>query len=234
MHDIEIRQEIIDRVLARRGRLHIFDHFKPAETALVVIDMQATFVAPGSPVEVPASRGIVDNINSLAAALRELGVIICWVTNANSSVGDGSDWDGFFNNFVAEDVRARTIESLKQGNPDTLVWRDLDVLPSDVHIFKSRYSALISGSSGLERLLRSRGVNNILIAGTKTNVCCESTGRDAMMLDFNAVMVSDCTATLSDEEHRASLEIFIQQFGDVMNHKEVIELVARQPNTAET
>ena len=55
MHKVGIRQEIIDRVLARRGRLYLFDRFAPAETALVVIDMQPTFVAPGAPAEVPAS-----------------------------------------------------------------------------------------------------------------------------------------------------------------------------------
>jgi nicotinamidase-related amidase len=60
-------------------------------------------------------------------------------------------------------------------------------------------------------------------AGTKTNVCCESTGRDAMMLDFKVVMVSDCCAALSDDEHLATLETFIQQFGDVMSWKDVVE-----------
>ena len=80
LHDIEIPQEIIDRVLTRRARYHLFDHFKPSETALVVIDMQPTFVAPDSPAEVPASRGIIANINALAADLRENGALICWVT----------------------------------------------------------------------------------------------------------------------------------------------------------
>ncbi len=78
--------------------------------------------------------------------------------------------------------------------------------------------------------MRGHGIKNILIAGTKTNVCCEATGRDAMMLDFNTVMISDCTAALSGEEHRASLETFIQQFGDVVTHSEAIELVGRQEN----
>ena len=55
MHTAQIRQEIIDRVLDRRGHLHLFDRLEPNETALVVIDMQPTFVAPGSPAEVPAS-----------------------------------------------------------------------------------------------------------------------------------------------------------------------------------
>jgi ureidoacrylate peracid hydrolase len=221
----------VDRVLSRRARYHLFDHFKPSETALVVIDMQPTFVAPDSPAEVAASRGIIQNINTLAGDLRQKGTVICWVTHANSPIGNGSDWDGFFNNFVAEEVREKTIESLTPGNPDTLVWQELDAEPEDVYLFKNRYSALIQGSSTLERVLRGRGIKNILIAGTKTNVCCEATGRDAMMLDFNTVMISDCTAALSDEEHQASLETFIQQFGDVLTYREVIELVGRQANT---
>lgn len=91
MHSVGIRQEIIDRVLARRGRLHLFDRFAPTETALVVIDMQPTFVAPGAPAEVPASRGIVANIQHLADTLRPQGALVCWVTHANSQTTGGSD-----------------------------------------------------------------------------------------------------------------------------------------------
>ena len=216
MHTVSIRQEIVDRVLARRGRLHLFDQFDAVETAMVIIDMQPTFVAPGSPAEVPAARGNVGNISETAGALRGKGVLIVWVTHANNSVGTGSDWDGFFNVFVADDVRERTIASLAQDSPDTRVWHEFDIAHGDVHVFKNRYSALIQGSSPLERILRSRRIRNLLIAGTKTNICCEATARDAMMLDFNVVMLSDCTAALSDDEHRATLETFIQQFGDVL------------------
>src|SRR6185312_15082800 len=103
------------------------------------------------------------------------------------------------------------------------VWSGLHVDPNDFQIVKNRYSALIAGSSGLERILRSLDVDTVLISGTKTNVCCESTARDAMMLDFKVVMVSDCCAALSDDEHRATLETMIQQFGDVMAADEVLE-----------
>jgi hypothetical protein len=83
-------------------------------------------------------------------------------------------------------------------------------------VLKNRYSAFISGSSPLERMLRGMEIDTILVAGTKTNVCCESTARDAMMLDFKVVLVEDCSAALSDDEHRSALENIIQQFGDVM------------------
>ena len=95
---------------------------------------------------------------------------------------------------------------------------------------KNRYSALIPGASQLERILRAGGTENVLISGTKTDVCCESTGRDAMMMDFRVVMLSDCMAALSDDEHRDTLETMIQQFGDVMTRGEVLAVLRAKPN----
>jgi len=227
MHDVEIRQEVIDRVMARRGHFHLFDHLEPTKSALVVIDMQNTFLRPGAPVEVPKGRDIVSNINRLSAVLRELGVQVIWVTHANSSSGGKSDWPGFFDNFVADEVRSKTIAGLEPGAEGQQIWPELEVALTDAKIFKNRYSALISGASSLERQLRSQGIDTIMIAGTKTNVCCESTARDAMMLDFKTVMLSDCCAALSDEEHRATLETFIQQFGDVMTADEALTALGR-------
>ena len=227
MHDIEIRPEIVERVVARRGRLHLFDSLAAARTALVVIDMQNTFLRPGAPVEVPEGRGIVANINQLSARLRDIGVPVIWVTHANSSSGGKSDWPGFFDYFVAAEVRQKTIDGLAPGGEGQKIWPELDVAPEDAQIFKNRYSALIAGSSSLESLLRQRGIDTILIAGTKTNVCRESTARDAMMLDFNVVMLSDCCAALSDEEHRATLETMIQQFADVMTADEALAALAK-------
>ena len=230
MHDVEIRQEIVDRVLARRNRLHLFDALDPTETAFVIIDMQNTFVEPGAPAEVPVSRDICAAINRLNAELRGLGVKIVWITSANTGDGKRSDWDCFYNNFVAAEVRERTIASMVPGAEGTRIWHELEVADGDLHVVKNRYSALLPGTSQLERVLRGYGIKNVLIGGTKTNVCCESTGRDAMMLDFNVVMVTDCLAALSDEEHRASLETFIQQFGDVLSGDEVLAVLRNKPN----
>ena len=221
MHKLGVRQEIIDRVMARRGRYHVFDSFDPARTALLVIDMQDTFCAPGSPAEVPVSRSIVEPINRLAHALRARGAAVVWILHANTRRGEKSDWEMFFNHIVADDVRLRTIDSLLPGRQS--VWSGLEQGNDDLTVFKNRYSALIHGSSQLEPLMRNLGIDTLLIAGTKTNVCCEATARDAMMLDFRTVIVSDCCAALSDEEHRATLETFIQQFGDVMTADEVLE-----------
>lgn len=225
MHDVSIRPEIVDRVTARRGRYHLFDRLDPKRTALLVIDMQTAFCAPGAPAEVPAARGIVASINRLTPRLRALGVPVIWVLHANERRGDRTDWDMFFDVFVSRDVRARTIENLVASRQS--VWKDLDVGPGDLTVFKKRYSALIAGASTLEHTLRERAIDTVLIAGTKTNVCCEATARDAMMLDFKVLMLSDCCAALSDDEHRASLETIIQQFGDVVTADQACELLRR-------
>ncbi len=231
MHNVSIRQHIVDRVVARRGDIHWFNELDPRKTALLIIDMQNTFCLPGAPGEVPTARDVVPEINDLAEKLRPFGVPVFWILHTNT-LNDGiSDWEVFFNHVVRNsDVRQRMVESLAPESQK--VWDDLIVKDGDVTIIKNRYSAFAHGSSTLERVLRSRGIDTVLVGGTKTNVCCDSTARDAMMLDFKAVMVSDCCAASSDEEHLASLETFIQQFGDVMTSEEVIARIIRRNDAA--
>lgn len=226
IHTVGIRDEIKERVIARRGKVHLFDTLAPSRTAVIVIDMQATFCEEGGPAEVPLSRGLVEPINRLNTIVRRAGGHVIWVNHANQNKEGQSDWAEFYNRFVSDEVRARTIQSMAPGSPGQEIWHGLDVHEADLKLLKNRYSALIPGSSALERVLRSLGIDTLLITGTKTNVCCKSTARDAMMMDFNVVMVSDATAALSDDEHRAALETIIQQFGDVLTIDEIAALLA--------
>ena len=220
MHKVEIRPAIVERVLARRGRLHLYDSLDPKRTALLVIDMQNAFVAPGAPIEVPAARAIVAPINRLTAALRKRGVPVIWVLHENQ--GDGRDWAGFFDAFVAPGRRAEAAAALAGGAELQKLYPGLETAPGDMSVAKNRYSALISGSSSLEKTLKEKAIDTLLIAGTKTNVCVECTARDAMMLDYKVALISDCTAALSDDEHRATLENVIQQFGDVLTAEQAL------------
>ena len=155
--------------------------------------------------------------------MRDLGGLVVWVTSATSFSNGRSDWETFLQNFVTEDVRRDRQEYLSPGGHGEQIWRDLIPQEGDLHIRKNRYSALTPGASMLQSALSSH-------AGTKTNICCESTGRDAMQLDHQVVMVEDCCAALSDDEHRAALENMIQQFGDVMTADEVIAVLKNRPN----
>ena len=223
MHSLAIRPEIVERLLARRGRLHLYDSLETRKTALLVIDMQNAFVAPGAPIEVPEARAIVPAINRLAAELRRRGAPVIWVLHQNEA--GGRDWSGFFEVFVRPENRARASQALCGGSELQKLWAELEVDPGDLKVTKNRYSAFL-GNGALAEVLKGLGVDTLLVAGTKTNVCCESTARDAMMLDYRVVLLSDCTAALSDEEHRATLENVIQQFGDVLTAAEALQLLS--------
>ena len=107
------------------------------------------------------------------------------------------------------------------------LWSGLVVAPADAEIVKNRFSAFIQGSSTIEAHLRARGIDTIMVAGTATNVCCESTARDAMMLNFKTVMISDATASFSDAEHAAALIGYYSIFGDVQTAAEAIAALDR-------
>ena len=120
-------------------------------------------------------------------------------------------------------ARRDAAAALSAGSDLQKLFPELEVETGDLRLAKNRYSAFIKND--FEQELKQRGIDTLLIAGTKTNVCCECTARDAMMLDYKVVLLSDCTAALSDDEHRATLENVIQQFGDVLTADEVLALL---------
>ena len=223
MHEIYISEEIIERVKKRRGRFHLYDSFDPAKCALIVIDMQNAFCKPGAPAEVPASRGTITNINRLARDLRQRGGDVVWIVSEFDHRNGKSEWENFFNLMVSGEVRERTMQYMAPGEEGGRLWHELEVDENDIHLVKNRYGCLSPGASKLERVLRSRAIETLLIAGTKTNICCETAARSAFDMDFNVVLIEDCCSTLSDREHQATLESIIQQFGDVMTGQEFIE-----------
>jgi ureidoacrylate peracid hydrolase len=215
MHKVTLPDELRAALRRRRGRDHIFDNWTPARTALLVVDMQNHFVAPGALAEVPQARGIVGNINRLAEGLRKAGGHVVWIRSTFTPDGAAS-WPMFFDNFVPPEARGPLRLALTPGHPGHELWPELDVRAGELVVSKTRFSAFIQGASDLEPLLRQRGIDTVLIAGTLTNVCCESTARDAMMRDFRVAMIEDANAARTDEEHLAGLRTVVQVFGDVL------------------
>ena len=217
----EVSDFVKERLALIRGDLRLYTDLRPARTAFVVIDMQNAFVAPGGVIEVPAAREIIPVINRMAAGCRELGVPVIWIRSHHPK--GGSDWRHFFDHFVLPERREAAAAALSDDAPSSRFHPDMDIRDDDYIVFKNRYSCLIPGSSSLERLVRSLGCDTLLLAGTKTNICVESTARDAMMLDFRVVVLSDATAALTDEEHQASLNVLIQEFADILVTGEVLD-----------
>ena len=105
------------------------------------------------------------------------------------------------------------------------LWPQLEPDDRDLVVDKHRFSALIQGSSNLQSLLDERGIDTLVIVGTLTNVCCESTARDAMMLNYRVIMVDDANATISEAAHRASLDNVAMFFGDVQTTEQVLGML---------
>ena len=225
MHKIAISKAAAERLQARLGKPHPFDAIDPRKTALVVIDMQNYFVKQGHQSEIPAAREIVPNINRLAAELRRRGGHVVWVRNGTNDTRES--WSNYHNYLQSPDRAERRLRDMEIGAEGYEYWHLNDIKPEDAQITKKRYSAFIQGSSNIERYLRDRGIDTLLITGTATNVCCESTARDAMMLNFKVVMVADGLATHTDEEHNATLSSFYGQFGDVQTVDEVLASLER-------
>lgn len=231
MHEVRIPDEVVERVRDRRGRLHIHESFPAVRTALLVIDMQNNFVAPGMPSEVAAARGIVPNINRLARAVRAAGATVVWVRNIFTPE-NREDWSVFFDGFYTPETREKVLASLAKDGPGQALWPALEIAEEDWQVTKNRFSAFIQGASDLEARLRAAGLDTLLIAGTLTNVCCESTARDAMMRNFKVAMISDANACHSDADHNASLSAVFQVFGDVMTCDEATARLTAAPSAA--
>jgi ureidoacrylate peracid hydrolase len=225
MHKLSIPPQVVERVTRRAGRPHPFDVIAPARTAFVVVDMQNYFMKQGFQGEVPMAREIVPNVNRFAAAVRGLGGHVVWIKNATNDTRE--NWSVLHDWLMVPERRDRRYATMDMGHEGHALWPELDARPEDAQIVKKRYSAFIQGSSELEAYLRGRGIDTLLIGGTATNVCCESTARDAMMLNFKVVMVADVCATYSDVEQNASLAAFYSNFGDVQTTDEAIAAMKR-------
>jgi ureidoacrylate peracid hydrolase len=224
-HPLGVSEHIKERMRNQRGDLRIYKDLDPSKTAFVIIDMQAAFLEPGGVIEVPSSRGIVSNINRCAQGCRDLGMPVIWIRSMHPA--GAADWRHFFDHFVRPERREAAAAAMSNDAPPSRFYHEMDVRDDDYIVIKNRYSCLIPGSSSLERLLRSIGCDTMVLAGTKTDICVESTARDGMMLDFRVVVLSDGTSTLSDEEHQAALNVLVQEFADVLTVDEVLaELTA--------
>ena len=216
MHKVEIPQWATELALARRGKLNVHQNLDPAKTALIVIDLQNAFMLEEVAVaHVPFAVEIVPKVNKLAAAVRRSGGKVFWI---KQTVDDASciAWSEWLN-MMRPGVRDGLVRNLAPGSRGHAIYAELDIKPEDEIVEKRRFSAFVQGSSDLPHRLCTQGYDTVLITGTVTNVCCESSARDAMMLNFKTIMVSDANAARTDAEHNATLATFYAIFGDVMD-----------------
>ncbi|MGB9771323.1 MAG: cysteine hydrolase family protein [Candidatus Kapaibacteriota bacterium] len=164
----------------------------PRKSALLVIDMQKFFLDPNSPTFTCGGIAVIDNIKFLIQKYRENNLPVIFTRHVHDK--DGVDagimkwwWQGM----------------CVEGTPESEIIDDLKPLPGEKVISKHRYSAFYN--TDLEVYLRGLKVEDLVITGIMTNMCCESTARDAYYRDYRVFFLADATGSVTEQMHLASL-----------------------------
>jgi ureidoacrylate peracid hydrolase len=225
VHKIDIPEDILARALRARGRDHIFEQIDAARTAHIVVDLQNGFMAEGAAVEVPAAREIVPNVNRICAALREAGGTNVFLRYTHDPA-EPHPWTTRYAEYLSAERSALHKKTFSRGAEPWQLWPLLEVRPDDLVVDKTRFSAFVPGTCALDEMLKARGIDTLIVTGTLTNVCCESTARDAMQRNYRVIFVADGNAALTDAEHNATLCNMATLFADVMTTAELLAVLA--------
>lgn len=204
-----------DMLLSPEARL------APRHTALLVVDMQNDFCAEGGFIEkvmgkdAAPCRAVAGPIMELVAQARAAGVPVYWLIADYAAAA------------VPETMRARMSERGVTAvccAPGSWGARFCGVAPEagEPLIVKHCYSGFIG--TDLEAGLRRKGIRTIVFAGVQTNVCVESTLRDAHALGFYAVLAADCVASHTAELHEATLKNVAFLLGDVLPRAAIADI----------
>jgi nicotinamidase-related amidase len=209
-----IEEREYQRQESRRGTRHAWARLDPRRTALVVVDVVPFFFQDN-----PYLPGIVPRINRLASALRERGGTVAWVVPGRPA------WRAVDDEFRGAEVAELFRASGGEGSVQERLWPELDARDDDIYAEKTAFSAFSPGRSDLPEQLDTRGIDNLVVTGTVTNVCVEGTVRDASTLGYRVVLVADACAATRDRDHNATLHVTYRSFGDVRPTEEVLQVL---------
>jgi ureidoacrylate peracid hydrolase len=196
-----------------------FFTFEPAKTALIVIDMQNSFVAEGGTYETPPARDMIPRLERLIAFAREHEMPIVWTQSDHSAPHSGIMLKKF--------PPIRDDRELWKGETSfDLYTAMVQPAPGEFRVVKHKYDAF--WETDLDAILRNSEVETVIIVGTATNVCCESTARSAFFRDYQVVFLSDCTASFDPDMHAAALKTIDVFFGRVMTSDEALAEMQEQ------
>lgn len=199
----------------------------PATTAVIVIDMQNAYASPGGYVDlagfdISGAAGVIGRIGQVLDTARSAGMQVVFLQNGWDSEYVEAGTPGSPNwhkSNALKTMRARPElkgQLLARGGWDYELVDALAPQPGDIRVHKTRYSAFFN--SQLDSVLRARGIRTLVFVGIASNVCVESTLRDAFHLEYFSVMIDDATHHLGpDFVHQATLYNVETFFGWVSN-----------------
>jgi ureidoacrylate peracid hydrolase len=212
---------------------------EPAATAVIVVDMQNDFASPGgmfdrAGIDITGIQAIVSTIQDVLAASRGLGLPVIYLKMgfhrdlADAGYPTSPTWLKHVPLGVGDLVEA------PDGAPSWTLVRECwstdivtELTPSDgdVVVYKTRYSGF--HRTELDHVLRSRGIERLIVVGATTSVCVESTVRDAMFRDYHCLVVADATAEpiaagAARSNHEATLLTLELLFANVTESADLI------------
>jgi biuret amidohydrolase len=193
----------------------------PEKMALVNVDMQNCFVE-NSPIAAPDGLTVLERINRLATVCRQHG--ICVIHTSHVLRPDGSNLG-----VMAKIGPPITEGILNKGAASSELHPGVQVRDTDILLDKPRFGALYG--TDLELILRGRGIDTIIVTGIATNICCETTAREANARDFRVFFLSDGTATFgiddlsADDIQKATCTTLGRIFAEVLTVEEMINKI---------
>jgi nicotinamidase-related amidase len=190
-----------------------------ARGSILHVARQNAFVAPGATYETPGARTMLPKLERLIAFARERGMPIIWTQSDHSAPYGGVMLRKFPT--IREDKYLWAGEASFEMFPDMVQPRD-----GEYRVIKHKYDAFFE--TDLDSILRNRRIETVIIVGTATNVCCESTARSAFFRDYCVAFPSDCNATFDQGMHEATLKTIDMFFGRVMTTDELLDEMNRE------
>lgn len=192
--------------------IHQFDLDK-SHSALLIIDMQNYFIHPEGNAFIPEGHDIIPNIGALQKIFRKNKLPIIYTSHSHKSPEyDGGNLTWWWSDYCEE------------GSDAALIYKDIKPREEEKIIRKHRYSAF--EGTDLEVTLRCLRVTDLVITGVMTNLCCETTTRDAFNKDFRVQFVCDATATGHEEFHIATLKNLAYGFAPIVTTDNVLQQLA--------
>lgn len=208
---------------ARGAALNDFPLLTPGRTALVNIDLQNAFLAEGQVFGNTYARAIVPRVNALAQAMRRSGAPVIWTRQTHTFEPPFAPADWQFD--PEKPGVADAIAALQAGAAGHALYPAATASSEDLVVDKHRYGAFSCPAGALPRALERLGVEMLIVTGTLTNVCVESTAREANMAGYKVIVVSDASAAATDAEHNAALLNLRLNFADVRRTREVLGMI---------
>jgi ureidoacrylate peracid hydrolase len=195
------------------------ERWDPRWAALIVVDVQNDFASPkGAAAErgedVSESIAMVPRLVRLIDEARRVGLTIIYVQTFHGEWTDTPSW-------IYRESQKKKLNSCREGTWGAEFYDGIKPLASERIVVKHRYSAFIN--TDMNTVLRAKGIESVLVTGIATNVCVETTARDAYMFDYYVTMVGDCAAAYDQKSHEGTLENMRRHFGLVADSNEIIK-----------